>query len=153
MRHVTRDTWHMTPDTWHVTLGGGWTICQNFSSLALLVWARKWFEDLEEKDRWLNQLISDEAVYRTAPATQGLLIILSHSSTTIITAFHAYQYISVYLTKSRVCCLIHVTTFHPSFPATGHTRETLDYLATIYMKLTVSFIYSTVLRTLKTNFN
>ena len=29
---------------------------------------------LEEKDDWLNELISDEAFYRTAPATPGLLI-------------------------------------------------------------------------------
>ena len=43
--------------------------CQNFSSLALSVWAGKWFEDLEEKDRWLT----DKAVYRTAPAKPGLL--------------------------------------------------------------------------------
>ena len=57
-----------------VTLGGGWTFCQNFSYLAISVWAGKWFEDLEEKDRWITQLISDKAVYRTAPATPGLLI-------------------------------------------------------------------------------
>ena len=34
-----------------------------------------YYEYLEEKDESLNQSISDEAVYRTAPATPGLLII------------------------------------------------------------------------------
>ena len=28
---------------------------------------------MEEKGRWINELISYEAVYRTAPATPGLL--------------------------------------------------------------------------------
>ena len=82
MWHVTRDTWHMTRDTLLVTLGGGWTICKNFRSLALLVWPGKWFEDLEEKDQSLNQLINDEAVYRTAPATPGLLNMTNRKSGT-----------------------------------------------------------------------
>ena len=59
MWHLTRDTWHVTRDAWHVTLGGGWTFCQNFSSLALLVWAGKWFEDLDKKDDSLNQSINE----------------------------------------------------------------------------------------------
>ena len=37
------------------------------------------FEDFEEKDDWgtqfINQLINDKGVCRTAPATPGLLII------------------------------------------------------------------------------
>ena len=56
--HLTPDTWHLTLDTWHVTLGGGWTFCQNFSSLALSVRAGKWFEDLEEKDPSVNQSVN-----------------------------------------------------------------------------------------------
>ena len=66
--HMTHDTWHMTHDTWHVW-GGGWTFSQNFSSLALTVCDLWYYEDLEEKDEWINY----EAVYRTAPATLGLL--------------------------------------------------------------------------------
>ena len=74
--HVTRDTWHVTHDTWDVW--GGWTFSQNFRSLALTVWDLGYYEDLEEKDEWINQLINHEAVYRTAPATPGLLNISSY---------------------------------------------------------------------------
>ena len=70
---VTRDTWHVTRDTWHVTCLGGWTLSQNFSSLALTICDLWYHEDLEEKDDSINQSISDKAVYRTAPATPGLL--------------------------------------------------------------------------------
>ena len=85
MWHVTRDTWHVTHDmtrdvtrdvtrdTWHVTCLGGWTLSQNFSSLALTVCDLWYYEYLEEKDESLNEWMSDEAVYRTAPATPGLL--------------------------------------------------------------------------------
>ena len=73
MWHVTCDMWHVTCDRWHVTCLGGWTFSQIFSSLALTVCDLWNYEDLEEKDRSLNELINDEAVYRTAPATPGLL--------------------------------------------------------------------------------
>ena len=63
----------MICDTWYVTRGGGWTFSQNFSSLALTVCEGWWFEDLEEKGDLMNELTSDEAVCRTAPATRGLL--------------------------------------------------------------------------------
>ena len=75
--HVTRDMWHVTSDTWHMTCFGGWTSSQNFSSLALTVCDLWYYEDLEEKADWvteiINLLINDKAVYRTAPATPGLL--------------------------------------------------------------------------------
>ena len=78
MWHVTHDTWHVTCDTWHVTrdmwhVWGGWTFSQNFSSLALTVCDLWYYEDLEEKVHGLTDWINDEAVYRTAPATPGLL--------------------------------------------------------------------------------
>jgi hypothetical protein len=73
MWHMTCDTWQVTHDTWHVPRLGGWTFSQNFSSLALTVCEIWYYEDLEEKDEWINQLINYEAVYRTAPATPGLL--------------------------------------------------------------------------------
>ena len=62
MWYVTCDMWHVTRDTWHVThdtFGGGVDILSKLH--------------LEEKDDSLNEWINDEAVYRTAPATPGLL--------------------------------------------------------------------------------
>ena len=54
----------MTCDTRHV------------SSSALTVWDRQCLEDSELKDHLMNQLMNHEGVYRTAPATPGLLTIL-----------------------------------------------------------------------------
>ena len=80
--HMTVDTWkltcdtrHVTRDTWHLTCLGGWTFSQNFSSLALTVCDLWYYEDLEEKAHLPNEWINHEAVYRTAPATRGLLMI------------------------------------------------------------------------------
>ena len=79
MWHVTHDTWHMTRDMWHACdmwharCCGGWTFSPNFSSLALTVCDLWYYEDLEEKADGLNQWMNDKAVYRTAPATLGLL--------------------------------------------------------------------------------
>ena len=63
--HVTCDTWHVIRDTWHMTNGVGGTFSQNFSSLALTVCDFWYYEDMEEKADWINELINDEAVYRT----------------------------------------------------------------------------------------
>ena len=52
MLHVAHDAWHMTHDMW-------WTLCNNFRSLALIVLDLWCFEDLVEKDHWLNQQISE----------------------------------------------------------------------------------------------
>ena len=71
---LTPDMWQVTLNTWHMTHGGGWTISQNFSSLALTVWDLWCLEDWEENDHRLNESISNKAVCRTAPATLGLLI-------------------------------------------------------------------------------
>ena len=49
------------------------TSSQNFSSLALTVCDLWYYEDLEEKADWINEWMSNKAVYRTAPATPGLL--------------------------------------------------------------------------------
>ena len=66
--------WHVTCDTWHVTrdMFGGVNILSKFqlpSSYCL------WFMILWRSGGKgsLNELINDEAVYRTAPATPGLL--------------------------------------------------------------------------------
>ena len=63
-------------DMWYVTCYGGWTFSKNVSSLALNICDLWYFEDLEEKADWLTDSLNDEAVCRTAPATQGLLITL-----------------------------------------------------------------------------
>ena len=65
---------------WHMTHGGGRTFSQNFSSLALTVWDLWHLEDLEEKDESATNLINEEAVCRTAPATPVLLIIYVNKS-------------------------------------------------------------------------
>ena len=78
--HMTCDTWHVTHDTWHVTRDtlGGMNILSKFQLPSSY---RLWFMILWKY--WgkgsltyqMNELISDKAVYRTAPATPGLLII------------------------------------------------------------------------------
>ena len=53
--NMTCDTWQVICDKWHVTHGGGWTIYQNFNSLALTVWDFWCLEDWEEKDQSVNE--------------------------------------------------------------------------------------------------
>ena len=84
MWHVTCDMWYVTHDIWHMTRDiflGRWTFSQNFSTLAFIVCDLWYYEDLEEKadgvTESINQLINDEAVYGTAPATLGLLLIFN----------------------------------------------------------------------------
>ena len=67
--HITRDTWHMTCDTWHVTHGGGgvnilskFQLPSSYRLGFMMLWRLG-------GNRSLNQLMNDEAVYRTAPAT------------------------------------------------------------------------------------
>ena len=97
--HVTCDTWrvtydtlHMTRDTWHVICLGGWIFSQNFSFIALTVCDLWYYEDLEEKAHWISQLINHKAVYRTAPATPGLLIkekpLIQSQNPELIICFH-----------------------------------------------------------------
>ena len=54
-------------------------MCKSFRSLALMVWDLWCFEDLEEKDHSISELIGDRGVCKTAPATRGLL--LSYTNT------------------------------------------------------------------------
>ena len=53
-------------------------MCKLFRILALIVWNLWLFEDLEEKDESISELINDGGVCRTAPATPGLLTIEKH---------------------------------------------------------------------------
>ena len=65
----------MICDTWW-----GVKIFSKFQLLALTVWERQCFEDWEEKDDSVTELINNEGVRRTAPATPGLLNIIPHIS-------------------------------------------------------------------------
>ena len=60
MWNVTCNTWQVTGDMWHMTFDmlWGWTFSKNFSSLALTVCDLWYFEDLEEKDDWVNKWIN-----------------------------------------------------------------------------------------------
>ena len=77
---MTCDMWHVTCDTWHVTrdMFGGLDILSKFqlpSSYRLgfmILWRSGGKGSLT-----MNEWMSDEAVYRTAPATPGLLEISS----------------------------------------------------------------------------
>ena len=71
--HMTGERWHLTSDTWHMTHIVGWTFSQNVSSLALPVWDWQCFEYISTSHEWVSQSVNYEAVYRTAPATPGLL--------------------------------------------------------------------------------
>ena len=83
-----------------MTRGGVCTIYKNFNFLALTVWARKQFEDLEEKDDSLDQLfneiMSEEGVCRTAPTTPGLLniVCLVASRSSMKFTFFAYVFLN-----------------------------------------------------------
>ena len=78
---VTRDTWHMTRDMWQVTHDTwcGVNILSKFKLSSsnglgyMMLWISGGKGSLSEL---INQWINDEAVYRTAPATPGLLNIL-----------------------------------------------------------------------------
>ena len=85
----TTDAWHVTRDKWHVTHGGGLTLSQNFTSLALRAWDFYFLEDLEGKHQWLNY----NAVCRTATATPGLLIIIQNIGQLQIGKENAFQQI------------------------------------------------------------
>ena len=61
-----------------MTHGGNSAFFQNFSSPALTAWDRQYREDSEQKDHSNNESMNEEGVYRTAPATPGLINIQSY---------------------------------------------------------------------------
>ena len=72
--YLTCDTWHMTPDIWHTW---GDEYCVNISGPKLLGFGCEGvLKILKEMitDSWINWLINDQVVCRTAPATPGLII-------------------------------------------------------------------------------
>ena len=71
---MTRDMWHVTHNMWHMTCLGGVNILSKFqlpSSYRLWVMILWRYGGKGSVAEW----ISDEPVYRTAPATPGMLII------------------------------------------------------------------------------
>ena len=80
--HMTHDMWHVTCDTWYVTRLGGVNILSKFQlPSSSCLW---YYEDLEEKGHWINHLMIYKAVYRTGPATPGLLIIETDYATSYL---------------------------------------------------------------------
>ena len=76
--HLTPDTWQLSPDMWQVTCDTWWgvSIFLNVSSPALRVWDKQCLEDSELKDDSIDESVSNKGVYRTAPATPGLVNII-----------------------------------------------------------------------------
>ena len=78
-------------------MGGG----RPMRCLELVMWSEGQWEALEEKDDWLNQSINNKVVYRTAPATPGLLktVFIKHMVSVLI---DLYKMLSANLFKSLV---------------------------------------------------
>ena len=59
MWQMTHEMWHMKCNMWPVTHMGWWALFQNLRVLALTVWKLWFFEDGQEKDDWLAELINE----------------------------------------------------------------------------------------------
>ena len=72
---VKRDLWHMTCDMWHVTHVGGNNSLKISAPKLLRCGMDLVLYILKKRitDLYMNQWINDKGVYRTAPATSGLL--------------------------------------------------------------------------------
>ena len=85
MWHVTLDMWHVTCDTRHVTCDMWHMTCAMFWGVNILSKFQLpssyvlWFMILWRSGGkgWLNWSVNYEAVNRTAPATPGLLLIIT----------------------------------------------------------------------------
>ena len=100
MWRLTRDTWHVTRDMWHVTRLGGVNILSKFQLFSSY---RLWFMILWRSGGkgWLTDLMNDEAVYRTAPATPGLLNIARLQKAALNTSHWCWGVNLVVFTKRR----------------------------------------------------
>ena len=90
MWHVTRDTWHVTRDTWQVW-GGEHSLKISAPKLLLFVIydiMNIWRKRLTES---VNQLMCNEAVCRTAPATPGLLNKKGRTRWSLLPVTHGLQ--------------------------------------------------------------
>ena len=65
---MTPDTYHMTHDMWHMTHGGGWT---KMSAPQLLRFGID--SGLKILNKIMTEWMNYKGVYRTSPATSGLL--------------------------------------------------------------------------------
>ena len=64
----------MTYDPWHVTHDGGWTFSQMSVPQLLRFGIDSALKILNEIiNQWINEIMNLQGVYRTAPATPGLL--------------------------------------------------------------------------------
>ena len=70
-----------------MTHGGGCTLSQNVSSLALKVWERQCIEDWEEKDHSLNQLILHNPINQLATGDMSHLILYIQQKNSILACF------------------------------------------------------------------
>ena len=69
--HVTRDTWHVTCDMlWRVNIRSKFQLSNSYCLWFMILWR---YGGKGSRTDWINEWIIDEAVYRTAAATPGLL--------------------------------------------------------------------------------
>ena len=79
MWHVTCDMWHMTCDMWHVThdmwqVGGGEPSLKISAPQLLRFPSEGLLKIISQRmTNGVNELMNDKGVFRTAPATPGLL--------------------------------------------------------------------------------
>ena len=140
--HVTCDTWHVTRGIWHVTCLGGWTFSQNFSSLALTVCDLCHYEDLEEKDDWVTDLMNDRGVCRTAPATPGLLKI-GHHPGTAVPNYDCSQFFQWVKTVWGSPVTVLITVCHCLILASLQTLLHLVQMTLSYFLMLVAMTYNT----------
>ena len=69
---LTCNTWHLTHDTWYMTCQVMWYMVSKFQLSSFHGFGVIMFWRFGGEG-WLNQLLYDKAVFRTAPATAGLL--------------------------------------------------------------------------------
>ena len=81
------DMWHNTRDMWHATciMLWGCTFFQNVSSLVVMVWKKQCLEHISKEDHTINY----KAVFKTAPATQGLF---GHYSKVALTPHNPHNF-------------------------------------------------------------
>ena len=81
-KKIKKKMWHLTPDTWHVT-HDMWHIVGGEHYLKISAPQLIWFgidSGLKKLNKrityWINELIIDKCLYRTAPATPCLILII-----------------------------------------------------------------------------
>ena len=124
--HVTPDMWHVTCDTWHVT-HDMWHVVGGEHSLKMDcdIWC---LEDWEENADGLNELINNEGVRRTAPATPGLLITLSIIQIYNFLSFFSLKIWWIFTESVYVICPVLETMFPGGLETCGKRVYSLYWL-------------------------